>query len=145
MPRVGDIMSKDVISVVPSTSMFEVARQMRDSGTGVVPVCENGRFRGLITERDIVTRTVTCQGNLKRDPAGALAKQERHPMISPGDEVLQAAKVMASHGVAVLPVAQNGRLLGLVTLENLAQENLGLAVMVFAKINEHRPSKVARA
>ncbi|MBI2908772.1 MAG: CBS domain-containing protein [Chloroflexi bacterium] len=145
MLRVSDIMTRDIVSVMPSASIIDVARQMRDTGTGVVPVCENGRFRGLITERDIVTSTVACEGNLTRNPAGKLVKEDRHPMISPGDELIRAAKVMASHGVAVLPVAQNGKLLGLITLENLARESLGLAAIVFAKMTERRASREAKA
>lgn len=108
---------------------------MTDFGTGMIPVCEKGKFLGLISERDIVASLAGSAGNCERQYAGALA-HNRHPMISPGVEIMQAAEMMVNHGVRVLPVVQNGKLLGLLTLEHLARESLALAAMVFAKTAE---------
>jgi len=130
--KVKDIINGDVISVASSTPIIEVARQMRDCGAGVIPVCENGKFQGVITERDIVISLVAAASDLKKQQAGTLA-HSRHPMISPGVDIMQAAKMMVDHGVRVLPVVQNGKLLGLFTLEDLARESIALAAMVFSK------------
>ena len=58
MPKVRDIMTSEFISVPPHTPVIEVAHQMKAMGIRVIPVCERGKFQGLITERDIVVGTV---------------------------------------------------------------------------------------
>jgi CBS domain-containing protein len=67
------------------------------------------------------------------------------PIISPGDDIIQAAKVMVNRNVRVLPVAQNGKLLGLFTLDNLAGESLALATMVFSKTIKPGVSREVKA
>jgi len=133
--KVRDIVTRDVTGVQSSASIVEVARQMGECGVGVIPVCENGKFYGVITERDIVLSLSLGGGSQQR--AGALA-HHRHPMVSSGVEVTEAARMMAEHRVRVLPVVQNGRLLGLLNLDDLARESLALAAMVFAKTVEQR-------
>jgi len=133
--KVKDIMTRDVTGVQPSASIVEVARQMRDYGVSVIAVCENGKFCGVITERDVVMSMSSGNGNHQR--AGALA-HHRHPMVSSGVEVTEAARMMTEHGVRALPVVQNGKLVGLLTLDDLARESLALAAMVFAKTVEQQ-------
>jgi len=55
---IGEIMTRNVITASPSTSVADVARLMRDKNIGSVVVMENGRIAGIVTERDIVTRYV---------------------------------------------------------------------------------------
>ena len=132
MLKVRDVMTSEVIPVLPSTPVIEVAYQMKVSGTGVIPVCDNGKFRGVITERDIVIGIVATGTDPVTEPARSIINNHQ-PIISPGDDIMQAAKVMVNNGVRVLPVAQNGKLLGLFTLDDLAGESLALAAMVFSK------------
>lgn len=143
MAKVREIMTRDFVSVPPSALIIEVAQKMRDSGLGMIPVCENGKFRGLITERDIIAHIVASARNPKREHAKSLANNH-HPMISPGEEIIQAAKVMVNNGVRLLPVAQNGKLLGLFTLDDLARESLALGATVLVKTARERPRE-ARA
>jgi CBS domain-containing protein len=133
--KVRDIMTRNVTGVRPTASIVEVARQMGDSGVGVIPVCENGKFYGIITERDVVMSVSSANGNEQR--AVALA-HHRNPMVSSGVEASEAARMMTEHGVRVLPVVQNGKFIGLLTLDNLARESLALAAMVFAKTMEQQ-------
>ena len=132
MLKVKDIMTREFVSVPPSTPIIEVAQKMRNSRTGVIPVCDKGKFRGVITERDIVIGIVANACNPKREHARSLINIH-HPIISPGEEIMQAAKVMVNHGVRALPVAQSGRLLGLFTLDDLARESLTMAAVVFTQ------------
>jgi CBS domain-containing protein len=129
-------MTTSVVTTEPSASIVGVAELMRDSGRHVIPVCEKGKFIGLVTERDIGASLASCGANPDGRRAGELANS-RHPMVSPGVDMMEAAKLMAQHGVQVLPVAINGRLLGLLTLDDLAGESMALAAMVFAKATEH--------
>ena len=130
MLRVRDIMNKDVVYVAPSAPVTEVARKMRDWGVGVAVVCERGEFCGVITERDVVG-LVAAERNPQREYAGSLVAPDL-PMISDSEEVVQAAQAMINRGVRVLPVAQNQRFVGLLTLDDLARECLALGAAVLA-------------
>jgi CBS domain-containing protein len=132
MLKVRDVIAKEFVSVPRSAPIGEVARKMKDLKTGAVPVCDNGKLRGIITERDIVTGVADIASNLSNLPT-RLLMNNHHPIISPGEDILQAAKVMVNNGVRVLPVAQNGKFLGLLTLDDLARESMALAAMTFAK------------
>jgi len=55
------------------------------------------------------------------------------PIVPPGADIVEAAKIMVNNGVRELPVAQNGRLVGLLTLDVLARNNPALAALVFSK------------
>jgi signal-transduction protein with cAMP-binding, CBS, and nucleotidyltransferase domain len=105
---------------------------MKSSGNSVIPVCDRGKYRGVITERAITD----CIA-LAADPATEMAGQvmERtHPVIPPGADMFEAARVMANRGVRNLPVVQNGRLLGMLGLEDIARESMALAAMVFSRV-----------
>ena len=143
MVKVRDIMTSEFPSVSPSTPIVEVAQKMRDSGTGVIPICANGKFRGVVTERDIVIGIVASAGNPKREHVRSLVNNQC-PVISPGDEIILAAKVMVDRGVRVLPVAQNSKLLGLFTLDDLARESMALAAAVFVKTTKPQAAKEVR-
>ena len=136
--KVKDVMAKDIVTVPPSVSIIDVARQMRDLGLGIIPVCENGRFRGIVTERDIVIGAVAPKDH--SELIAGMLTHERYPAVSPGVDIMQAAKLMAEQAVRVLPVVENGRFVGLVTLEDLAQESIALAAMVFSKTLKPRAS-----
>src|SRR5437868_5981530 len=62
--KIHEIMTKCVECVEPSVSIAKVAEKMRDQDIGFVPVCEDGKLLGAITDRDITIRSV-AQG---RDP-----------------------------------------------------------------------------
>lgn len=140
MAKVGETMTKDFVSVPPSAPIVEVAQKMRDYGTSFIPVCENGRFRGLVSEKDIITHIVATAHNPKREHTRSLMSR-RQPIVSPGEDLIQAAKTMANSGVRAVPVAQNGRLLGLLTLDDMAQESLALAAAVLVKTAKERPKE----
>lgn len=135
MSKVKDVMTGEVPCVSPSTHVFMVAHEMNASGGGIIVVCHNEKFLGVVTQRDVVGYVADALDPW-RETAGTLMKNH-HPVISPGDEILEAAKVMVNSGVHALPVVQGERLVGLLTIYNLAQESLPLAALVFA--NTHDP------
>lgn len=136
MARVEEVMTLNVASVSPSAPIMEVAQKMRDCGLGIIPVCENGRLRGMITERSIIAGIVALAHNPKREHARTLMNSNG-PKISFGSDTTEAAKIMATHRISCLPVVQNGgKLAGLLTLDNLVKESLALASMVLAKRTE---------
>ena len=132
MALVSEVMRKRPVSVPPSAPIRTVAEKMRDCATGIVPVCENGEYRGVVTDRDIITQVVATSQNPKRERAKDLMKRDG-PVVSPGQHLEEAARIMATNGVLALPVARYGKLVGLFTLDDLARESLALAAMVLFK------------
>src|SRR5438552_18391352 len=65
--NVRDVMIKDVVSIDPSASLTDAARKMDDANVGMLPVVEDGKVLGVITDRDIVIRAVAREA----DPASA--------------------------------------------------------------------------
>lgn len=139
MVKVSDIMNSNIISVHPCIPVIEVAHQMKVLGTWVIPVCDHRRFQGLITESDIVTKIVATATDPVTEPASSVMNKHQ-PVISPGEDITQAARVMVNNDVWVLPVVQDGELLGLLTLDGLAEESLALAALVFSKTIRPRTS-----
>jgi len=130
MLKVQDFITSEVISVAPSAPVIEVAQQMLAFGRGVIPVCDNGKFRGVVTERDLV-RLLATGCDPVTEPASSV--MSNHPsIVSPGADIMEAVKVMLNNGAWVLLVVQNGKLLGLLTLDDLARESLTLATVLAA-------------
>ncbi len=143
MTTVREIMESRVVSINPSTPIVEVARLMKVMRTGVVAVCDNGKFRGIITQGDLVNVLATA-GEPLRESAGSMMRKN-WPIISPDDDILRAADVMVDKSVHVLPVVDNGKLLGLFSLDNLAQKSRGVAAVVFCKTIKLQTSQEVQA
>jgi CBS domain-containing protein len=68
--QIRDVMTENVRTVRPDTTLLDVARIMRDEDIGSVPVAENDRLIGMITDRDIVVRAVAGGDGVERQTAG---------------------------------------------------------------------------
>ena len=116
--NIRDVMTPNPRTVSPEDSIQNAARIMRDLDTGVVPVVENGRPVGLVTDRDIVVRAVAEDGQLNRPireiVTGAVVS------ASPDMSTREAAELMSEHQVRRLPVVENERLVGIVSIGDLA-------------------------
>ena len=137
MHKVDEIMKQDFLWVVPNTSVTEVAQKMRDSKTGTAIVTENGKLRGVVTENSIISKIVASGLNPSDEHASSIMCNNL-PKICPGTDITEAAKCMVNHSVQSLPVVQNGRLLGLITVDDLVEESPALAFMVFSKRNKSK-------
>ncbi|MFD7258243.1 CBS domain-containing protein [Streptomyces sp. NPDC059874] len=120
--RVHEVMTEKPVTVEKLTSLAEAARVMRDAGIGDVLVVDEGRLRGILTDRDLVIRAMAEN----RDPADTTVHAicSTEPItVSPGDDVDQAADLMRRHKLRRLPVqTEDGELVGVVTLGDLAVE-----------------------
>ena len=99
--------------------MAAAARRMTDSHVGVLPVVAQNIVVGIVTDRDLLTRTVGCG----RDPTHqTVASVMTEDVITcrPGDEIAEALRMLRVHGRRRLPVVEAGRLVGIVTLSDLA-------------------------
>ena len=117
---VKENMSRDLQSVEVETSITDIAQLMRDQVVGCVPVKEDGKVIGIITDRDITCR-VTASG---RDPATTTAKAIMTDDVSccfEDDSLVKAAEIMEKKRVRRLPVLnQDEDLVGILTADDLA-------------------------
>ncbi|MBI3649809.1 MAG: CBS domain-containing protein [Acidobacteria bacterium] len=120
--RCRDIMTKDVTTCTPESNIREVAEKMEDDNVGSIPVVENGRLAGLITDRDIVCR-VLAEGKNTRSTTVREAMTEDLISCTPDESVLEAIRKMGEHQIRRLPICDpNGRLRGILALGDLALE-----------------------
>ncbi|MFF1285737.1 CBS domain-containing protein [Streptomyces sp. NPDC058299] len=119
--KVRDIMTAAPVAVGPQTPVVDVARLMRDQGIGVVLVAEDETLRGLVTDRDLVVRVV-CEGGDIAQRSVAEACSEDLVSLSPDDDISRAVELMREHAVRRLPVVEDGRPVGIVSLGDLAVE-----------------------
>jgi len=115
--NIRDVMTPNPRTISPDDSIQNAARIMRDLDTGVVPVVENGRPMGMVTDRDIVVRAV-AEDQLNRPVreivSGGIIS------ASPDMSTREAAELMSEHQVRRLPVVENERLVGIVSIGDLA-------------------------
>jgi CBS domain-containing protein len=118
MHTLREIMSTDVEYVTPQDNVFEVASKMRASNIGMVPVVENGVLKGVITDRDLVVRGIAG----KHPNSGSVEEIMSTSLVTgtPDMTVDEAARLMAEAQVRRLPIVENNRLVGVVSIGDMA-------------------------
>jgi len=117
--RIRDVMTESVVTAPPDCAVQNIAELMRERNVGsVVLVDGDGRPVGFVTDRDL-TLGVLADGRDGGDPAEAHASA---PVVTgrPDMEVGEAADLMVSHGIRRLPVIDGERIVGILTLDDLA-------------------------
>lgn len=115
--NIRDVMTSNPRTVSPQDSIQSAARIMRDEDTGAVPVVDNGRPVGIVTDRDIVIRAV-AEGELSRPVRDIVSGDV--VSVRPDMSTKEAAQLMSEHQVRRLPVVENDRLVGIVSIGDLA-------------------------
>ena len=118
---VSDAMTAQVVTAKPTDTIQKVARIMQEIDTGVVPVSDNGKVVGMITDRDIVLRVVAEGGDLN-GPVSAVMSEDVQTCRE-DDNLADAAALMGGHQLRRLPVLTDaGRLVGILSLGDIAQD-----------------------
>jgi CBS domain-containing protein len=118
---IREVMTADPRTVEPNDSVVDAARQMRDGDVGDVLVTENGGLAGILTDRDIAVRVV-AEG---RDPQSTKVGDvcTRDPVTLTVDQTVEdAIRIVREHDVRRIPVVQDGRPAGVVSIGDLAIE-----------------------
>jgi len=119
--EVRELMTERVISVGQDEPVTAAARLLKRHNIGALPVCDSsGRLRGLVTDRDIVLRCVAMGEDPQSTRTGEIMSRGILT-AEPEDSVERAVKVMAQDQVRRLPVLSNGRLVGIVSLCDMAR------------------------
>jgi len=124
--KVGDIMTRDFISVRPDTSIRECSRIMIKKRVGSLILNERGKLKGLLTERDIIwaitKKSIEELGNIK---AQDLAKK-KVTTIKPSADLYEALQKMRKSKYRWLPVIIKGNVIGFLTLKDMLRMEPGL-------------------
>ncbi len=125
--KVRELMSNPVIRIHPEESVAVAARTLARYNIGILPVCGNdGRVCGLVTDRDLVTRCIASGRSASMTPVREVMTTQILS-VRPDMDANMAAGIMGRAQVRRLPVLENGRLCGMVSLGDLAvREETGL-------------------
>ena len=118
---IREIMTSDPKTIEGDKPVVEAARIMKQEDAGVIPVTQNGRLTGMVTDRDIAIRVV-AEG---KDPQSTTVREVASTdlvTVDPQQDLDEALRLMAKHQVRRLPVVEeDGRLVGVVAQADVAR------------------------
>jgi CBS domain-containing protein len=121
MTTAREIMSESVTYLEPSHSVADAAQTMASDDFGALPVCQDGKLVGVVTDRDLVVR-VLSEG---RDPSsttiGDIVERTEVVTIGADDSAEEAIRTMKDHAVRRLPVIDGTQLVGMVSQADIAR------------------------
>ena len=116
--KIRDVMTPNPKTVSPDDTVQAAAVIMQREDTGAVPVVSNGRVLALVTDRDIVVRVV-AEGASLSSPVRGIASQDVI-CATPEMTTREASDLMSQHQIRRLPVVENDRLVGIVSIGDIA-------------------------
>ena len=105
----------------PDTPAAAASKAMMEHDTGAVAVTENGRLVGIVTERDIAFRLVAVGGDPRETPLRAIMT-DRPDTLAGDADVREALDVMQANGYRHVPVTEQGRVIGIISVRDLFNE-----------------------
>lgn len=121
--KVKDCMCNDVWAAKPETTIYDIAKLMETNKIGCVPICDtNNHLVGLVTDRDIVLRGIGCNKDVKTTPILEIMTTDIC-CCTKEDDVYDVECTMSQNQVRRIPVVENNKVIGILTLGNLAQWN----------------------
>jgi CBS domain-containing protein len=116
--KIRDVMTPNPRTVSPNDTIQTAARVMQAEDAGAVPVVDGGRVLAVVTDRDIVVRVV-AEGGPSSTPVKQIASQVVI-CATPDMSTREASDLMSEHQIRRLPVVENDRLVGIVSIGDLA-------------------------
>jgi len=133
--RVADAMTRDVQIASCDQSILDIAKMMADLDCGVLPVGENDRLVGMITDRDIVVRALARGKNVQTKVRDVMSEEVKY--CYEDDQLENVARNMADLQVRRLPVLnKEKRLVGIVALGDIATNEDQCAAKALSGISE---------
>ena len=119
---VRDVMTPDPVTVDSTATAVEAARKMRDMDVGAVIVVDDGEIGGIVTDRDITVRAVAEGIDPKTVTVGDVCTPSP-TTISPDTSVDEALEIMEAEAIRRLPVVEEDRPVGIVSLGDLSHDD----------------------
>lgn len=122
--KVKECMSLNVCSCTPNTTVSDVAKQMCNNHVGCIPVCDdNNNVVGLLTDRDVILRTIACDKDAKTTPVSEIMTC-KVCCCNPDTDVNEATKMMSDLQIRRIPVCDtNNKIVGILSLGDLAHND----------------------
>ncbi len=129
------IHDQDMIAFARATTVREAASAMAQRRIGAVPIVEDGKLLGIFTERDVITRVVAPGRNPDTTPLGEVMT-ENPDTVKSSDSVVHALELMNTRRYRHLPVVDQGKLVGIVSIRDLyrsVKEQMDSDIMLLAE------------
>jgi len=114
-------MTSNVRAAASTESLADAAQMMKEEDVGSLPVVEDDRLIGILTDRDIIVRAVAERVDPQSISVGDVASREL-VTVEPDQDLDEALSLMARHRVRRLPVVADGRLVGILAQADVAIE-----------------------
>lgn len=122
MKKIRDVMTTDVEYCTTLDNVFEAAVKMKDLNVGAIPICDNEKIVGMVTDRDLVIRGIAEKRSGSNDITNVMSDELY--TITPDMSTEEAARIMSEKQIRRLPVVEGDRLVGIVSLGDLAVEKM---------------------
>ena len=119
--KIKSIMTKTIVFISPEDTVILAAQLMKKHNVGSIPVCRDKKVIGIITDRDIALKAVANGSN----PATLNVSEimSSHPILGdPEMDVIEAGKIMGDNQIRRLPIVENDKIVGIVSLGDIAVE-----------------------
>lgn len=119
MAQLGELMTQELVSVAPEDTLGEAAQRMADQKVGSAVVLDHGRLIGILTERDLLK---AAAGRVHSSEARVREWMTEEPITASSEtSVEDAVRTMLEHGFRHLPVVEEGRTVGVVSLREVVR------------------------
>jgi CBS domain-containing protein len=134
---IREVMTESVVTAAPAQTVREIAELMRERNVGSVVLTDGGRAVGFITDRDLAIGVIAGG----HDPSNRAGDHASTPVVTgePEMDVEAAAELMVRHRIRRLPILDDGQLIGIVTLDDLAVRTGDL------ELAHHMTTQITRA
>ena len=142
--KIGDLMTRNYIYVNPNTNLKECARTMIKKRVGSLIIKEGNNLKGILTEKDIVW---AISKKSKKDLADIKIKdlmKRKVITIKPGADIVDAMQKFKKKKIRRLPVVENGKLIGMITSNDILRIDPGLFQIMFETIKIKEETKKLR-
>ncbi len=118
--KVRDCMCNNVKCVNPNDSVCDCAKLMSNNHIGCIPVCDDSQnIVGIVTDRDIILRSIACDKDVKSTPVSEIMTC-KICSCTPDTHLNEAQDLMKENQIRRIPVMENNKIVGILTLGDLA-------------------------
>jgi CBS domain-containing protein len=126
MRKVADILNRkgaSAVAVTPDTKVIEALTIMAEKNIGSILVMDGGEYLGIITERDY-SRKIALKHKSSTDTKVSEIMSTDLPSVTPSDSVEQCMQLMSANNIRYLPVFEDYRLSGIVSMSDVVKETI---------------------
>lgn len=138
--KVRDIMTKSVASISPEATIKDAAQIMQRHNVGSIPVVDTNGLVGIVTDRDIVVRNIASGQDPSSTPVRNVMTSQV-TTVTPDDDVNKITQMMSTRQIRRIPVIENQKLVGMVSLGDLATTGITSMEASEALAEISKPSK----